>query len=106
VRFDTIVGTFGAASWGGNRDDAGWRMLGFTHEPAFRPPFGYYDADAGKGIDMPAHQAARFPPSQTVDFAIVGSGAAGGIAKGCPRPAFQSSSSSRSRGGRGAVRPR
>jgi gluconate 2-dehydrogenase gamma chain len=49
LRFDTIVGTFGSASWGGNRDAAGWRMLGFSHQPAFLPPFGYYDADAGTG---------------------------------------------------------
>ena len=44
VRFDTIVGTFGSPAWGGNRDFAGWRLLGFTHQPAFQPPFGYYDA--------------------------------------------------------------
>jgi gluconate 2-dehydrogenase gamma chain len=46
VRFDTIVGTFGSPVWGGNRDHAGWQMLGFTHQPAFQPPFGYYDTGA------------------------------------------------------------
>ena len=45
VRFDTVVGTFGSPSWGGNRDFTGWTMIGFTHQPAFQPPFGYYDAD-------------------------------------------------------------
>ena len=48
VRFDTIVGTFGSPAWGGNRDMAGWRLLGFTHQPAFQPPFGYYDAVAAE----------------------------------------------------------
>jgi gluconate 2-dehydrogenase gamma chain len=44
VRFHTIVGTFALPTWGGNRDYAGWRMLGFEHQPAFQPPFGFYDA--------------------------------------------------------------
>ena len=46
VRFDTIVGMFALPTWGGNRDYAGWHMLGLEHQPQFQPPFGYYDADA------------------------------------------------------------
>jgi gluconate 2-dehydrogenase gamma chain len=49
VRFDTICGTFALPSWGGNRDHAGWRLIGLTHQPVFQPPFGYYDAEARKG---------------------------------------------------------
>lgn len=49
VRFDTIAGTFALPSWGGNRDFAGWRLLGMTHRARYDPPFGYYDAEAGKG---------------------------------------------------------
>lgn len=45
VRFDTIVGTFALPSWGGNRDHAGWRLIGFEHQPRFQAPFGHYDAD-------------------------------------------------------------
>jgi len=48
IRFDTIVGTFGSAVWGGNRDMAGWQLIGFEHRPAFQPPFGYYDTDANQ----------------------------------------------------------
>ena len=48
ARFDTIVGTFALPTWGGNRDYAGWHMLGFEHQPAFQPPFGYYDAEINK----------------------------------------------------------
>jgi gluconate 2-dehydrogenase gamma chain len=44
VRFDTICGTLALPAWGGNRDHAGWRLIGLTHQPAFQPPFGYYDA--------------------------------------------------------------
>jgi hypothetical protein len=46
VRFDTLVGTFALPSWGGNRDFAGWRLLGIEHQPFFQAPFGYYDANA------------------------------------------------------------
>ena len=45
ARFDTIVGTFALPTWGGNRDYAGWRLIGFAHQPRFQPPFGFYDAD-------------------------------------------------------------
>lgn len=49
VRFDTICGTFALPTWGGNREHAGWRVIGLTHQPAFQPPFGYYDAEIKKG---------------------------------------------------------
>ena len=48
ARFDTIVGTFGHPDWGGNRNHAGWRLLGFEHRPVFEPPFGFYDADVNR----------------------------------------------------------
>jgi gluconate 2-dehydrogenase gamma chain len=48
VRFDTIVGTFALPTWGGNRDFAGWQLLGLNHQPSFQPPFGYYDAEANR----------------------------------------------------------
>lgn len=48
ARFDTIVGTFALPAWGGNRDYAGWHMIGFEHQPRFQPPFGYYDAEAAR----------------------------------------------------------
>jgi len=48
VRFDTIVGTFAMPKWGGNKDYAGWHMIGFEHQPRFQPPFGFYDAEANR----------------------------------------------------------
>jgi hypothetical protein len=49
ARFDTIVGTFALPASGGNRDYAGWHKIGFDHQPRFQAPFGYYDAEIGKG---------------------------------------------------------
>ena len=48
VRFDTIVGTFALPTWGGNRDHAGWQMIGLEHQPRFQPPFGAYDVEANR----------------------------------------------------------
>jgi gluconate 2-dehydrogenase gamma chain len=48
ARGDTIVGTLALPSWGGNRDFAGWHLLGLEHQPAFQPPFGYYDAEINR----------------------------------------------------------
>lgn len=48
VRFDTIVGTFALPSYGGNRDFAGWHLIGLEHRPRFQAPFGFYDADANR----------------------------------------------------------
>ncbi|MCC6771956.1 MAG: gluconate 2-dehydrogenase subunit 3 family protein [Gemmatimonadaceae bacterium] len=46
VRYLTMVGMFAMPSHGGNRDMVGWKILGFDHQPAYQPPFGYYDAEA------------------------------------------------------------
>ncbi|MEO6444609.1 MAG: gluconate 2-dehydrogenase subunit 3 family protein [Gemmatimonadaceae bacterium] len=42
----TIVGMFANPSWGGNRDEVGWKLLGFEPRMVHQPPFGYYDAQA------------------------------------------------------------
>ncbi|MEP6619778.1 MAG: gluconate 2-dehydrogenase subunit 3 family protein [bacterium] len=39
-----ITGTFADASYGGNRNGAGWTMLGIDHQPSYAAPFGWYDA--------------------------------------------------------------
>jgi gluconate 2-dehydrogenase gamma chain len=43
VRFATLAGMFALPKYGGNRDYAGWRLVG--REPVFEyaPPFGWYD---------------------------------------------------------------
>jgi gluconate 2-dehydrogenase gamma chain len=45
----TAWGTLADPSHGGNRDEAGWKMIGFEDRHAWQPPFGYYDADAHGG---------------------------------------------------------
>ena len=44
--FLTHCGMFAMPSWGGNRDLAGWNLIGFDSRHAWQPPFGYYDAQA------------------------------------------------------------
>ena len=46
VRFLTIAGMFALPVYGGNRNHAGWKMLGFEHRHVWAPPFGHYDAPA------------------------------------------------------------
>jgi hypothetical protein len=42
----TIAGFFGMSSYGGNRDNLGWKLLGLDGEHhAWQSPFGYYDAE-------------------------------------------------------------
>jgi len=44
VRVHTIMGFLADPSYGGNRDEIGWKLIGFEQRPSFEPPFGYYDA--------------------------------------------------------------
>jgi gluconate 2-dehydrogenase gamma chain len=48
VRLGTIFGAFALPKWGGNRGYAGWHLIGLEHQPAFQPPFGFYDADVNR----------------------------------------------------------
>jgi hypothetical protein len=43
ARAFTIIGTFSGDAVGGNRDHAGFRLLQIDHQPAYQPPFGWYD---------------------------------------------------------------
>ncbi len=46
VRTHTALGFLGHPKHGGNRDMAGWKLLGIDHRMTYAPPFGYYDAEA------------------------------------------------------------
>ncbi|MEP6491715.1 MAG: gluconate 2-dehydrogenase subunit 3 family protein [bacterium] len=39
-----VIGTLADPYHGGNRDHAGWVLLGIDHRPSFSAPFGWYDA--------------------------------------------------------------
>ena len=45
VRVHTITGFLADPDYGGNRDQIGWKLIGFESRPSFKPPFGYYDAE-------------------------------------------------------------
>jgi gluconate 2-dehydrogenase gamma chain len=45
IRFLTVAGMFSHPSHGGNRDEIGWRLIGFDGPRPSQPPFGHYDAD-------------------------------------------------------------
>jgi gluconate 2-dehydrogenase gamma chain len=45
TRLLTLLGMFTMPAYGGNRNGAGWKLIGFEDRHAFRPPFGYYDRD-------------------------------------------------------------
>lgn len=50
MRFMTLAGFFGMSSYGGNRDDVGWKLLGLhAAHHAWQPPFGHYDAEYAEG---------------------------------------------------------
>lgn len=46
LRMLTVIGVMADPMHGGNRDHAGWAVLGMEHAGGYQPPFGYYDAEA------------------------------------------------------------
>ena len=44
LHFLTVAGMFSLPTYGGNRDEAGWLLLGIHNAHVWQPPFGYYDA--------------------------------------------------------------
>ena len=46
VRTHTLLGFLGNPSYGGNRDQVGWKYIQFEDRMGWAPPFGYYDAEA------------------------------------------------------------
>ena len=49
IRDASVIGMFANPSYGGNQNQAGWKLLGFQAHGVYQPPFGYYDAEARKG---------------------------------------------------------
>jgi gluconate 2-dehydrogenase gamma chain len=50
-----VIGTFANPSYGGNRNGAGWALIGMEHRPTYTAPFGWYDAPLG--TDPATHAA-------------------------------------------------
>ncbi len=49
VRQHTIVGFLADPIHGGNRDQIGWKLIGFEGKFDYQPPYGYYDRDYKPG---------------------------------------------------------
>lgn len=49
VREHTIVGFLADPIHGGNRDQIGWKVIGFEGKFNYQPPYGYYDRDYKPG---------------------------------------------------------
>ncbi len=48
VRLHAIMGYLSRPEYGGNHNQAGWKLIGFDGEMTYTPPFGYYDAEENK----------------------------------------------------------
>jgi gluconate 2-dehydrogenase gamma chain len=48
LKFYAAAGFFGDPSDGGNKDQIGWKLIGFEDHFYYAPPFGYYDAQLMK----------------------------------------------------------
>ena len=48
LRKHTILGFFGHPKYGGNRNHASAKLLGFEESMMYMPPFGYYDREAAQ----------------------------------------------------------
>lgn len=90
VRFLTVAGMFANPEYGGNREKAGWELLGFDDQPVWRPPFGWYDREAhgedpgGSGPPggrAPAGEAGSGDPRGGED---AGDGPGGPVPRGRP----------------------
>ncbi len=45
VRYLTVAGMFALPEYGGNRDEAGYQLIGYDRRGPMQPPFGFYDED-------------------------------------------------------------
>lgn len=48
VRIHTVAGFLSNPEHGGNHDKIGWKLIGFTEDYSYQPPFGYYDQESEK----------------------------------------------------------
>jgi gluconate 2-dehydrogenase gamma chain len=46
IRAHTIMGFLSDPRYGGNRGQAGWKLIGFSAAHIYRSPFGAYDGEA------------------------------------------------------------
>ena len=54
ARMLVVVGTFADSTYGGNRNGAGWKIVGIEHHPTYASPFGWYDAHEDPNVQRDA----------------------------------------------------
>lgn len=54
ARMLVVMGTLTEPSYGGNRNGAGWELIGVDHHGDYAAPYGWYDAQAAKNASNPA----------------------------------------------------
>ena len=47
IRTHTVMGFLGTYAGQGNRNETGWKLIGFEDKFSFHPPFGHYDSTPG-----------------------------------------------------------
>ena len=57
ARLLTLCGMLSMPKYGGNRDGAGWKMIGFEDQHVFEPPFGYYDRNYPGFVPAPGKKS-------------------------------------------------
>jgi gluconate 2-dehydrogenase gamma chain len=50
VRNHTVMGYLGAPSYGGNRNEVGWKAIGFQNHGIWQAPFGWYDTPGNDAL--------------------------------------------------------
>lgn len=69
IRTHTVMGFLGMQARGGNKDNVGWKLIGFEDKYAFQPPFGYYDSDpalkASDELQQATNTGVGFPVEST-----------------------------------------
>lgn len=48
LRTHTVMGFLSNPEYGGNRNQTGWKLIGFQNSHHFDPPFGYYDQEENR----------------------------------------------------------
>jgi gluconate 2-dehydrogenase gamma chain len=57
ARLLTLCGMLSMPRYGGNRNGAGWKLMGFEDQHVFEPPFGHYDRDYPGCAPVPGKQS-------------------------------------------------
>lgn len=61
MRLLTLAGLLSLPQYGGNRDQLGWKLVGFVNQHIWEPPFGHYDRDYAGFVPYPPRGTTERP---------------------------------------------